>query len=188
MTCFSFSDGPFFFLFLCRLSEQKSFHICKKSNDPRTKITAILKKNEPVPDADAPDDPESTRFWCFVGGKYTDKETCTVEGVANVSVKPHAAGVAALMDSSTMPLLSASKPASGAGISIRSLAGIVDKATESQTGGGGGGGNEKNGKVKKTKKAAAKEVPQTAKDKRDTARNFQLFGTVWFMFYLFVCH
>ncbi|CAK9083364.1 Uncharacterized protein SCF082_LOCUS39572 [Durusdinium trenchii] len=135
-----------------------------------TKITAILKKNEPVPDADAPDDPESTRFWCFVGGKYTDKETCTVEGVANVSVKPHAAGVAALMDSSTMPLLSASKPASGAGISIRSLAGIVDKATESQTGGGGGGGNEKNGKVKKTKKAAAKEVPQTAKDKRDTAR------------------
>ena len=142
-------------------------------NDLRTKIDNILKRGDAVPDPDAPSDPESTRFWCTVGGKYFDREQTTVEGSASVALRPTAGGVCPLLDSADMPAPCLSGPSAPA--STVSLAALVQVAADNtgadRNGGGGGGGAGAGAKAKA--KAKAKALPQnplTAKDKKEAGR------------------
>ena len=141
-------------------------------NDLRTKIDNISKRGDAVPDPDAPSDPESTRFWCTVGGKYTDREQTTVEGSASVAVRPTAGGVCSLLDSTHMPPPCLSGPSTPT--STVSLAALVQVATDN-TGAdrnqGGGGGAGAGAKAKpKPKPKALPQNPLTAKDKKEAGR------------------
>ena len=133
----------------------------------RAKIDAILRKNEAVPDEDAPDDAASTRFWCFTGGKYTDREKVMVKGSSNIGVKSTASGIAALLDSSGMPgACVAGSPTTPSSVSLSTLVGI---AKESERGDAQPKAKAK-AKAKGKGKKVQKEDPLTPKEKKEAAR------------------
>ena len=133
----------------------------------RAKVDAILKKNEPVPDEDAPEDPASTRFWCWTATKCTDREKLSVKGTSTTAIKPSAGGVAALLDGSGMPSLTPTTTTPST-VSLQSLGSVASTAAEAP---GGGGTNPKAKGKAKAKAKVKREDPKTTKEKKDTARN-----------------
>lgn len=133
----------------------------------RAKVDAILKKNEPVPDEDAPEDPASTRFWCWTATKCTDREKLSVKGTSTTAIKPSAGGVAALLDGSGMPSLTPTTTTPST-VSLQSLVTVASTAAEAP---GGGGTNPKAKGKAKAKAKVKREDPKTTKEKKDTARN-----------------
>ena len=150
----------------------------KKMSDQRplrAKIDAIIRKNEAVPAEDAPDDPASTRFWSFVGGKYTDRERVSVKGTAVVGVKATPGGIAALLDGGAMPgsgTLGA--PTTPSTVTLSSLVGLAKEAPAAAA-------PKAKAKAKGKAKAKAKE-PQTTKEKKDVARTPAEFYNRCFFF------
>lgn len=151
--------------------------VFKKMSDQRllrAKIDAVIRKNEAIADPDAPDDPASTRFWTYVGGKYTDREKISVKGTAKVAVKATAAGVGSLLDGSSMPGCTTGAPPTPSGVSLSTLVGLAT-AAETPT------APAAKGKAKAKTKAKAKakpQEPQSTKEKKDAARtpaHFNIF-------------
>ena len=68
------------------------------STNLRAKVDAIIRKQQGVPDPDAPCDAASTRFWCFTGGKFTDREATSIEMEATANVETSAASLGSMFD------------------------------------------------------------------------------------------
>ena len=62
----------------------------------RAKIEALIRKPG-IPDEDCPDDPASTRWWCTVGGKFTDRESMSVEMKAAAGVAPNTEAMSSIL-------------------------------------------------------------------------------------------
>ena len=63
----------------------------------RMKIETIIAKSTPVPDSDCPEDAESVRFWCNIGGKSTQKETTTVAATAEAHLATTQEGLSSIL-------------------------------------------------------------------------------------------
>lgn len=129
-------------------------------------MDAILRKNEPVPDEDAPEDAASTRFWCFTQAKCFDREKLSVKGTSTTAIKPTAGGIAALMDGSGMPSMTPSTAAPST-VSLQSLVTVASNAAEAP----GPAAAAKAKSKAKAKTKVKREEPKTTKEKKDTARN-----------------
>eukprot|EP00435_Cladocopium_sp_Y103_P032601 s4001_g8.t1 len=141
----------------------------------RKKIDSILRRGDGLPDPDAPDCPESVRFWCWTSGKYQEKEKLSLTGTSSIAVKPSKEGVASLVDSDNMPAsgggLSVGSGGGSGSISLQSLVGVMNDTHANKTNNGGNTARAK-GKAKAKAAAKAKAVePQTAKEKRETGRS-----------------
>eukprot|EP00435_Cladocopium_sp_Y103_P060623 s220_g22.t1 len=136
----------------------------------QAKIDCIVRRGDGIPDEDAPQDPESVRFWAFTTGHYKELEKISLTGTATTNVKPTVDGVTSLLDTQTMP--SACATSSSAGGSTLSLTSLVDVMKDSVNGAAPtttpGPGRAK-AKAKAKAKARAVE-PQTMKEKREAAR------------------
>ena len=122
-------------------------------------------------DEDAPDCPESVRFWCFTSGRVTDREKVSVTGQSSIRVRGNADVVAAMAEQTMTGAGSAPAPASQL-----SLSALVDVAKAA-----GGDAENKDKKEKKTNgkkaKKVKKEEPSNTKEKKDAGRNFHvIFG------------
>ena len=139
----------------------------------RKKIDSIIAKGNAVYDEDAPDCPESVRFWAFTSGKMAEKEKVSVTGQAKAYVRPTADVVGSLVDVGGLP--SASNSAAGGGnLSLSSLMNVVKDAQ-----GGVEAEKPKASKIKDKKekkgKKVTKEEPDTIEEKKDAARNLSQF-------------
>lgn len=76
------------------------FHYNRPAEIPchllRTKIDTIIAKSTPYPDPDAPEDPESVRFWCRTGATHSEREKTSVTGTARASIATNGDSLAAL--------------------------------------------------------------------------------------------
>ncbi len=91
---------------------------------PRVKIDSIISRSTPHPDPDAPEDPESVRFWCRTGATHHERERTSVTGTSHAAIATTGETLAAMTselqeNGTTGPCLS--RPA------LRSL---VDVATQ----------------------------------------------------------
>lgn len=131
----------------------------------RQKIDGILKKNDSVADPDAPDCPESIRFWRSTTAKFTDRERVKVTGACTARVKTTADGVSSLLDTSAMPSI-ASTPAGRSTLSLQDLTKVVNDSKAVVAA-------EAKGKARAKTKAKAKvkvEHPTDLKEKIASAR------------------
>ena len=69
----------------------------------RMKIETIIAKSTPVPDSDCPEDAESVRFWCNIGGKSTQKETTTVAATAEANLATTQEGLSSILGGADLP-------------------------------------------------------------------------------------
>ena len=136
--------------------------------DPRQKIENLVKKGG-VPDEDAPDDPESTRFWCHTGSKFTDREkmSLTQESVANV--RTTSASMEALLSTPTPTPLALTNGGSSttSGPSLESLVNVMNGTTTTSA------KAKAKGKAKAKAKTAPKstlQTPKTPEEHRDAIR------------------
>lgn len=125
-----------------------------------------------IPDEDAPDDPESTRFWCHVGSKFTDRErmSLTQESVANVGTT--SASMQALLSTPTPGPLALTN-GGGSTTSGPSLESLVNVMNGNGTGGGASAKAKAKGKSRAKAKAAPKaslQTPKTPEEHRDAIR------------------
>ena len=127
-------------------------------------------------DEDAPDCPESVRFWCFTSGKCTEKERVALTGQASINVRSNAETVGALVDASSLPSSSVGgSVAPSGGLSLSSLVTVMNNCQDGDKSGDKEKSKEKSkGKSKKEKKdkKVKKEEPQTLKEKKESARSF----------------
>lgn len=144
----------------------------RERNFSQSKIDSILRKQQGVPDEDAPDDVESVRFWCTTGSRYTDKEKMKLEMTASATVKttPDAMGSLLGENSSAAPLALTNGASPSAGPS-HSLESLLSCANQSLAPGGAGA----KAKCKAKAKAKAKSMPgsqteKTPAEKREAAR------------------
>lgn len=156
---------------------------------PRQKIENLIKKPG-IADPDAPNDPESTRWWANVGGKYTDKERMSVSTTSHASVRTTSGVVSGLLagpqEGSTgggqlsLTNGSASPPSvTGSGPSLAELVGIMN---------GKGEKAQAKGKAKAKAKARANvnpQAPKTAAEQRDDIRRLAICKKQSFILLLF---
>ena len=120
-----------------------------------------------MPDPDAPDCPESIRFWCFTSGKYFDREKVSVTGSTTAKVKTTAEGMASLMASGTdMPGASSLGPV---GVVQPTLASLTDVVKSQQAAAASAADPKKRAPKSKVKKEK-KEEPKDTKGKKTAAR------------------
>ena len=115
-----------------------------------------------MPDPDAPDCPESIRFWCSTTSKFTDKERVKVSGSCTAKVKTTADGVASLLDARSMPSISSVPPGGRAELSLADLANVVKESKDAMK-------ETKKGKAKAKPKAKVKVEQPTDLDGKKTA-------------------
>ena len=78
----------------------------------RMKINNCVRKpGNAVPDEDAPDDPESTRYWCFLKKTHKTRERTSQELTTRINVAPDAGMAEALLASPSGSLGSAASAA-----------------------------------------------------------------------------
>ncbi len=138
---------------------------------PRHKIDSIIRRQKGVPDEDAPDDAESTRFWATVGGKFEDKEKMSVNMTATTSVKSTPESVESIMASSEVsgtPLALMNGPITDPATSTPTLEQFVGVMNATAT---GTPKPKAKGKAKaKAKATATPQLPKTPSEQRDASR------------------
>lgn len=89
------------------------------------KIDSIIAKGVPHPDPDAPEDPESVRFWATSGGSMAERERTKITASAQATLESTADGLASIVGGlETADMASgAGKPAGGP--SLRALVDIA---------------------------------------------------------------
>ncbi len=139
----------------------------------RHKIDAIIRRQKGVPDEDAPDDAESTRFWATVGGKFEDKEKMSVNMTSTTGVKSTPDAVESIMatgENSNGPL--ALTDGSGTPRSTPTLeefVGVINSTTAPKA------KAKAKGKAK-AKAAANPQLPKTPSEQRDASRALVLIS------------
>ena len=140
----------------------------------RAKIDTIISRSTPHPDPDAPECPESVRFWATSGGEFSEKERTRVTATASARVAPSATGLAGLVQHD-VPSSGAPTPC-GNGPTLRALVDVANN-TESP-------GPEPTAKGKAKAKAKAKSkvaqvTPKTPAEQRVAIRSSDFIG-IWF--------
>ena len=141
----------------------------------RCKIQAIISRNTPVPDPDAPECAQSVRFWCTSGGQATERERTRVSAQARANVATTAEGLTSLLGTTNVgPMLGAG--AEGGTVGNRpTLKALVDVANSQEA------SHQQLPKAKSKAKAKAKasvnlQVPKTPAEQRQQIRNFFLLN------------
>ena len=93
------------------------------------KIDNLIAKSTPHPDPDAPSDPESVRFWCRIGGTFSERERTSVTGTASASIAASPDALGALM-SDPLSAPSSSTGTCGNGPALRSLVDVANAPAE----------------------------------------------------------
>lgn len=129
----------------------------------RTKIDTLISRSTPVPDPDAPEDPESVRFWATSGGEFSERERTRVSATATARVAPTTEGLVA-MAHLDVPGAGAGVTPCGNGPTLRSL---VDVANSTEP----GLGPTPKGKAKaKAKARVTQQTPKTPAEQRAAIR------------------
>ena len=139
----------------------------------RRKIENLIKRPG-VPDPDAPEDAESTRWWASVGGSYTDKERMSISTTSKASVVSTSGTVAGLLGdfretpSSQLALGNGSgsetpSTATSSGPSLSALVNVMN-------GEGRGNGNARAKGKAKAKARVINNAPKTPAEQRDDLR------------------
>lgn len=132
----------------------------------RNKIDNLIAKSTPHPDPDAPEDPESVRFWCRVGGTFSERERTSVSGQASASIAASSDALGALM-SDPLSAPSSSTGTCGNGPALRSL---VDVASAPIAAEGAPKAKAKAKTKAKAKAGAQQVVPKTPEEQRAAIR------------------
>ena len=136
-----------------------------------------MQKGHGIADEDAPHDPESTRFWCWVGGKYTDRERTTLSMEATSHVKATAESLGSMLSSSGISQLSIANGASDgpcdvkSGPSLEALVGVMNQANPKA---------KAKAAVKckaKAKARASVQTPKTPAEQRESIRSLIWIST-----------
>lgn len=139
-------------------------------HDLRNKIDSIVRKNDSVPDPDAPSCPESVRFWCTTGGWYHEKEKHEVKAKSSMAITSNAAnlgGMCALSGGAPGGPLAVASDAAAA----PSLTALVDVMNGNPAGTGGSPPTATSKAKGKAKAKAKLQLPKSNKEKRDAARS-----------------
>ena len=86
-------------------------------------MDSIILKGTLVPDPDAPDDPESVRFWATSGGSMAEREKTKVSAAARASIETTGEGLASIVGPLDLPEMVSGRVAHGP-----SLKALVDVA------------------------------------------------------------
>lgn len=140
-----------------------------------------MQRGNGIPDEDAPNDPESVRFWCWVGGRYTDREKTSLSMEASANVRPTADSLGSMLASSngvmgTSQLMisnggapTPNVPTSGP--SLEALKNVMNQSVAAAK------PKVKSGpKVKAKAKAAAIQTPKTPAEHKDALRALNLLS------------
>ena len=135
----------------------------------RAKIDNIVRNQQGIPDPDAPNCAESTRFWATVGGRFEDRELMSVSMTSEATVASSGETMASLMsgsggEPSASPTLAITNGASG-GPSLEALVGVMNSSSAAPA---------EKAKAKAKAKGAAKnpalQAPKTPAEQREAAR------------------
>lgn len=142
-----------------------------------------MQRGNGIPDEDAPTDPESVRFWCWVGGRYMDREKTTLSMEASASVRPSAESLGAMlapsngvMGNSQLMISNMTSPnqhdANSSGPSLEALKNVVSQSAVSTTAKG-----KSRAKAKaKAKANASLQTPKTPAEQKDQIRTLNLLS------------
>ncbi len=125
----------------------------------------MIAKSTPHPDPDAPEDPESVRFWCRVGGTFSERERTSVTGTASASIAASSDALGSLM-SDPLGAPSASTGTSG-GPALRSLVDVASAPIPEVT---PVASAKCKAKAKAKAKAVAQQLPKTPLEQRAAIR------------------
>ena len=148
-------------------------HLAPNLSIPRQKIENIIKRPE-IADPDAPNDPESTRWWANVGGTYTDKERMSVSTTSHANVSTSSGVVSGLLagphegvaGGGQLSLTNGSEPAiptTGSAPSLKDLVEIMNGPKGTAT-------PKTKAKAKAKARAVTPHAPKTAAEQRDDIR------------------
>ena len=133
-----------------------------------------MQKGQGVADPDAPTDAASMRFWCFVGGKFTDRESTSLEMEATAAVSTSSEALGSLLgnqsDASSVPSLALTNGGSGSGPSLQELVNVMGNSGQATV------AATPKAKVKAKAKAKARagvDQQKTPKEIRDAIRTLQ---------------
>ena len=140
----------------------------------RPKIENIIKRPG-IADTDAPDDAESTRWWCNVGGKYVDKERMSITASSKANVVSTSGTVAGLLGNFQESPVSQLALGNGSGSDTPSTAPSSGPSLSALVGVMNGSGTGGNARPKAKAKAKARlqvnhQTPKTPAEQRDDLR------------------
>ena len=138
----------------------------------RRKIDSIITKSTPHPDPDAPDDPESVRFWVSAGGSYNETDKTSVSATAHARVDTTADGLTSLLGGGDFGTMLSHGEASGGACGNRpTLKALVDIAnTEAPAGPTAAAAPKAKGKAK-AKARVSPQAPKTPAEQRNGVRS-----------------
>lgn len=130
----------------------------------RVKIDNIIARGTPHPDPDAPEDPESVRFWCNCGGMASETENTKVHAAAETNVQANGEFLGSLVSFDAMAVDSGERSASGP--TLRALVDVASAPPATDT-------PASRPKAKaKAKSKVAQQVPKTPAECRNGIRIF----------------
>ena len=133
----------------------------------RNKIDSIISRSTPFPDADAPEDPESVRFWATVGGSSAQRESTTISATASARIETSGDCLASMVGGG-LDVDAASNGAGGRcgnGPTLKALVDVANAAPSEAT---------VIPKAKAKAKAVAQQQPKTPAEHRNALRNLEL--------------
>ena len=150
---------------------------------PRAKIDAIIRRQDGIPDEDAPSDPASLRFWCTTGSTYTDKEKMEISMVSQAAVRTIPDSLAGLLEGQsqapTTAPLALTDASSAPAPSLESLLNVARAPVAD------GKANAKSKPKAKAKGAPGPQTEKTPAEKRELARTLFQIRTIMIMTYRF---
>ena len=147
---------------------------------PRTKIDSIISKQTPHPDPDAPEDPESVRFWATCGGSLSQKERSTISAAAAAKIQSNSDGLAAMVGA--VDLESGENGTKvGNGPTLKALVDVANTVEPSNT-----PGCKAKAKAKAKAKSIAQQTPKTPAEHRKALGNLDMLNLPNFLSYTLV--
>lgn len=136
----------------------------------------MISRSTPHPDPDAPEDPESVRFWATSGGEFSERERTKVSATANARVRPTSEGLAAMAHLDVPGAGGVPVTPCGNGPTLRSLVDVASSAEPGQTG--------PTPKSKAKAKAKAKVTQQTPKTPAEHRAAIRFWDSIRFWVYI----
>ena len=144
--------------------------LCVTNFLPRTKIDSIISKSTPFPDADAPEDPESVRFWATVGGSSAQRESTTISASASARIETTAECLASMVGGGGVDVDAASNGAGGRcgnGPTLKSLVDVANAIPDTAA------VPKAKAKAKAKAKSVAQQQPKTPAEHRNALRDLE---------------
>ena len=144
----------------------------------RTKIDTLISRSTPVPDPDAPEDPESVRFWATSDGEFSERERTKVSATATARVTPTTDGLAAMAHLDVPGAGGAAVTPCGNGPTLKSLVDVANSSEPMQTG--------PTPKCKAKAKAKAKVTQQSPKTPAEQRAAIRFWDSIRFSVYVVI--